>query len=134
MLLAPVGAGFCVEAGVGDAQALYGAAGDEMLGNDGVSVFRFDVAVPDGIGVDDNVGAMLALVEAAGFVDADLAAQAGLLGELLQTGVQLALAIGCAGAARSVSMADVVADKDMAFKGGQGDLLSAAKMGRLTPE
>lgn len=82
MRLRPVGAGFGVEAGVGDAETFDGAAGDEVLGDDFVGVFRFDPAIPDGIGVDDDCGAVLALVEAAGFVDADAASQAGFASEL----------------------------------------------------
>ena len=66
-----------VEAGVGQAEALDGAAADKVLVHDFVEVAGFDEAVPDGFGVDHNYGAVLALVEAAGLVDADAMFQAG---------------------------------------------------------
>jgi len=113
---AAVGAGFGVQAGVGDAETLDGAAGDEMFSDDFVGVFGFNSAIPDGVGVDDNSGAVLTLVKATGFVDADAAGQAGFAGELRETGVERALAVGSAGRARRVGGADVVADEDVAFE------------------
>ncbi len=74
---AAVGAGFGVEAGIGDTEALDGAAGDEVLRDDLIGVFGFDAAIPDGVGVDDDGGAVLTLVEASGLVDADAAGEAG---------------------------------------------------------
>ena len=68
-----------IEAGVGKAQALYGTVVEEMFGDDLVDVTRVDVAVPDGLGIDHDDGAVLALVEAAGFVGADMVLEAGFL-------------------------------------------------------
>ena len=115
-----MGAGFGVQAGVGDAKALDGAAGDEVFGDDFFCVFGFDSAVPDGVRVDDNGGTVLALIEAARFVDADAAGEAGFAGELRETCVNGALAIGGAGGAGRIGRTDVVTDEDVAFEEGHG--------------
>ena len=44
---------------------------DEMLGDDLFDVAGSDVAVPDGLGIDDDYGTVLALVETAGVIGAD---------------------------------------------------------------
>jgi hypothetical protein len=62
---------------------------------------------------------MLALVEAAGFVDPDTAAQAGFLRQLLKPRVQFALSVHSAGRPRRIRGADVMTDKNMAFEDGQ---------------
>jgi hypothetical protein len=115
-----VGAGFGVQAGVSDAEALDGAAGDEVLGDDFIGVFGFDAAVPDGIGVDDDGGPVLALVKAARLVDADAASEAGFASELRKAGVEGALAVGSAGGTGRVSGADVMTYEDVAFEKGHG--------------
>jgi hypothetical protein len=66
-----------VDAGVGKAEALDGAAVEEVLLNDLFGVAGLGEAVPDGFRVHDEDGAVLALVEAAGFVDADAVLEAG---------------------------------------------------------
>jgi hypothetical protein len=111
-----VRAGFGVQAGVGDAEALDGAAGDEVLCDDFISIFRFDAAIPDGIGVDHDSRAVLALVKAAGLVDADAAREAGFAGELREAGVERALTVGGAGRTGRVSGADVMTYEDVAFE------------------
>jgi len=58
-------AGFCVQALVGDAQALNRASADEMLLHNRFRIFRAHVAVPHSLRVDDDGGAMLALIQAA---------------------------------------------------------------------
>ena len=113
-----MGAGLGVEAGVGDAEAFDGAAGDEVRGDDFIGVLGFDAAIPDGIGVDDDGGTVLTLVEAAGFVDADPAGEASFASELREAGVERALAVGSAGGAGRIGGADVVADEDVAFEEG----------------
>jgi hypothetical protein len=122
-----VGAGFGVEAGVGDAEALDGAAGDEVLGDDFIGVFGFDSAIPDGIGVDDDGGAVLALVKAARLVDADAASEAGFASELRKAGVEGALAVRSARRSRRVSGADVVTYEDVAFKKGHESRIADEK-------
>ena len=109
-------AGFGVDALLGKAETLHGTAANEVFFDDDGSVFRLDVAVPHGFRVDDNRGAVFALVEAAGLVDAHAAGEAGGLSELLQLRVQLALAIGGAGWARRIGGALIVTDEDVTFK------------------
>jgi hypothetical protein len=109
-------AAFGVEALAGYAQALDGTAGDEMLGDYLRRIRWLDVAVPYGFGIDHDHGAVLTLIQAAGFVDADPAAQAGGFGALLEFGVQSAGSIGGAGGTRCAFGARVVANKDMALK------------------
>jgi hypothetical protein len=94
-----VGAALGVEAGVGEQKALDRTAVDEVLADNLVNVFYVDEAVPDGFGIDDYNGAVLALVETAGFVGADFALQPGVLDCVLEGAFQLAAAV--AGTART---------------------------------
>ena len=116
--LAAVGAGLGVDAGVGDAEALDGAAVHQVLFHDLSCVFRLDAAIPDRLRVDDDGGAVLALVEAERLVDAH-AGEAGSLGELLELGEYFALSIGGAGGAGSSLGANVMTDKDVMLVWGQ---------------
>lgn len=116
-------AGFCVEAVFVDTEALDGTSGDEVLRNDVLGVFGADVAVPDPVRVDDDCGAVLALIETSRLVDAHAAGKTGFFAQLLQAGVQFALSIAGAGGARRIGGTDVVADEDVAFKPGQWGIL-----------
>jgi hypothetical protein len=91
-----MGAGLGVEAFVGEAEALDWSAADEVLIDDFGGVFGADVAVPHGLRVDDDGGAMLALVEAACLVDTDAGAEAGSFYKLLDRGMEFALTVGIA--------------------------------------
>lgn len=73
-----------VETGVGEAQALNGTAVEEMFGDDFFDVFDVDEAVPDGLGIDHDDGAVFALVEAAGFVGPDVVFEASFLDGVLE--------------------------------------------------
>lgn len=114
---------FGVEAIFIDAKTLDGAAGDEVLGNDDFCIFGADVAVPHRLGVNDDHGAVLALIEAAGLVDAHAAGEAGFPAQLLQAAVQFAFAVGSARRTGRVGWADIVANEDVAFKPGQAGIL-----------
>jgi hypothetical protein len=118
-----VRAGLGVDALVGETEALDGAAGDEMLFDDGGGIFGLDVAIPDRLGVDDDGGTVLALIEAEGFVDAHASGETGVLGELREASVQVALTVGGAGWARGIGGADVMTDEDVAFERGQTKIL-----------
>jgi hypothetical protein len=118
-----MGAGLGVEAFAGEAEALDWSAADEVLIDDFGGVFGADVAVPDGLRVNDDRGAVFALVEATGLVDADARGEAGGLGKLLDGGVEFALAVGVAGGAWGVLGTGVGANKDVALKWGQTRLL-----------
>jgi hypothetical protein len=73
-----------VEAGVGESQALDGTAVEEMLGDYLFDVFQVDEAVPDGLGIDHDYGAVFALIEAAGFVGPDVVLKTGFLDGVLE--------------------------------------------------
>jgi hypothetical protein len=120
LVLSAVGAGFGVEALVGQAEALDGATMDEVLFDNFRCVFRTHTAIPDGIGVDDDHGAVFALVQAAGFVDTHTVAETCGFGALLEFRVQVAGSIGGAGGTRCADGTGVVTDKDMVFKGWHG--------------
>lgn len=119
-------AGLGIEAVFGNAQPLDGTAADKVLGDDFFGVFGTDIAVPHGLGIDNHVGAVLALIQAAGLVDAHAAGQARFPGELLQARVQFAFAVLAAGGTRRFRRTDIMADKDVAFETGQGQSSSRA--------
>jgi hypothetical protein len=92
-VLAAVRTGFGVDAFIRQAQAFHGPAADQVLLDNLRRVSRLHVAVPDGFWINDNGGAVLALVKASRLVDPDLGAEASGFGELLQLGEELALSI-----------------------------------------
>lgn len=124
-VLRPVGTTLRIDAGIGEPQPLHRPSRNQMLSYDFRRVFRLHMAVPDSLGVHHNGGSVLALIQAPGFVDAHLAAQAGGPGKLLQLRVQFALAVRGAAGAWRIGRAGVVADKDVAFKRGQSVTSSA---------
>ena len=80
-------------------------------------------AVPNGFGVDDDGGAMLALLKASGLVDADAGDETGGFCGVFEGGVELALAVGSAGGARAARLADIGTDEDVALEFRQSGLL-----------
>jgi hypothetical protein len=128
-----VGAGFGVDALVCEAKAFDGTAVDEVFLDDLLGIFGLDVAIPDGLRVDDDGGAMFALVEAAGLVDANRAGEARCLGKLLQLGMQFALSVGGARGAWGAFRTGVVAYEDVVLENWQmippGSRLQASAKG-----
>jgi hypothetical protein len=104
---------FGVEAGIWQAQPFDGTAVEEMLGDDLLDVFDVDEAVPDGLGIDHDDGAMLALVEAAGFVGPDMVFEASVFDGVLEGGFELFASVGKATGAGGAFVALVGADKDV---------------------
>jgi hypothetical protein len=121
--LPPVRAVFCVDALIGQAQTFDRPPGDQVLGHNLRRILWLDVPVPDRLGVNDDYRSVLALVKAAGFVDAHLAAQPSGLGQFLQLRVQLAASVCGAGGPRRTLGPHIVADKDVMFKCGQAAIL-----------
>jgi hypothetical protein len=105
-----------VEAGVGQAQALNGAAVEKMLGDDLLDVFDVDEAVPDRLGIDDHDWAVFALVEAAGFVGADVMFEADILDRVFEGGFELFTAGKKAAWTGGAFVALVGADEDVVVK------------------
>jgi hypothetical protein len=114
-----VGATFGIETLIGDTQPLDGPAAHEMFFHDGCRICGPHIAVPNGIGINDNGGSMLTLIQATGFVNAHTTCQPGSLCKLLELGMQLAFAIAGAGRPWCTLRADIMANKDVAFKYGQ---------------
>ncbi len=112
-----------VQAFLGHTQPLDWPAGNQVLGDNLRRIPWLDVAVPDRFGIDHHHRAVLALVQAAGFVDAHVAAEACRLHLLLQLGVQAAASVARTGAPRRALGPRVAADKDMTLKCGQTDFL-----------
>ena len=109
-----------VDAGVGKTEAFDGAAVEEVLVDDLLGVVRVGEAVPDGFGIDDEDGAVLALIEAAGLVDADAVLQAGGFDGVLEGAAEcLAVFEGAAGAGGFVAL--VEADEEVMFEDWHGD-------------
>jgi hypothetical protein len=75
-------AGFCIQAGIGQAKALDWLSANNVAVDDLVDVGFGDVAVPDGVGIHHYVRPVFALIEASGLVGAYPAFQAS-LGEFL---------------------------------------------------
>ena len=100
-------AGLGIQALLGHAQPLHRPAAHQVFRHNLGGVLRAHVAVPDGLRVNHHRGPVLALVQAAGFVDPHPAAQPGLLGQLLQPRVQIAFSIGGAGGPRRIGGAEL---------------------------
>jgi hypothetical protein len=112
-----------VDAGVGKAKALDGTAVEEVFLNDLFGVVGVGETVPDGFGIDDQDGSVLALVEAAGFVDADAVLEAGGLDGILEGAAEfLAVFVAAAGAGGGI-VALVEADKNVMFEDWHRDLM-----------
>jgi hypothetical protein len=104
-----------VDAGVGKAEALDGTTVEEVLLDDLFGVAGFGETVPDGVGIDDEDGAMLTLVEAAGLVDADAVLESGGFDGVFERAAELlAVFEAAAGAGRFVAL--VEADKEVVFE------------------
>jgi hypothetical protein len=111
-----VGTALRVDAGFSQTEALDGSTLAEMLLDYLLDVPRMDVAVPDGLRIDDDDWTVLALVEAAGFVGANLKFEASILDRVLEGGFELFGPLGEAAGSRGSFVAFVRADEDVVFK------------------
>ena len=66
-------AGLGVQAGFGQPETFNGLAADDVRVDDFFDIGLSDVSIPNGIGIDDEVWAVLALIETAGLVGAHFA-------------------------------------------------------------
>lgn len=67
---------FGIEAGIGDDEALYRTAADDVAVNDLINIGGGDASVPNRFGIDHHVRAVFALIEASGLVGANFTFQA----------------------------------------------------------
>jgi hypothetical protein len=77
-------AAFRVQTLVGDAEPLDWTPEDEVFPHDLFRVFELHMTVPDGVGVHNNRGSVLALVQASGLVNPHLRTQTGFARKMLQ--------------------------------------------------
>jgi hypothetical protein len=119
-----------VDAGVGEAEAIDGTAVEEVLLDDLLGVAGVGETVPDGFGIDDEDGAVLALIEASGLIDADTMLEAGGFDGVLERAAEfLAVFAGTAGAPGGF-VALVEADKEVVFKDRhRDDLMQDGRLG-----
>jgi hypothetical protein len=117
-----VGASLCVQTSIWQAKALDRPSVDEVFLNDLVDVLQLNKAVPDGFGIDDNGGTVLALVQAPSLVGTNLVLQPGLLQCVLEGGFELLSAPGATAWAGGAFVALVGADKDVVVELGQVSL------------
>jgi hypothetical protein len=88
-----MGAALGVEAGVSEHEPLDGAAVEEVFVDDLLHIFYIDRAVPDGVGIDHDDGAVFTVVEATKLVGPDFALQTGVLDGVLECPLQLLTAL-----------------------------------------
>lgn len=104
-----------VDAGVGKAKALDRTTVEEVLLNDLFGVAGFGETIPDRVGIDDEDGAVLTLIEAAGLVDADAMLEAGGFDGVFEGAAEL-LCVFEAAAGTGGLVALVETDKDVVFE------------------
>jgi hypothetical protein len=109
-------AGIGVNAGFRQPKTANRTAVNQMLLDDLIDVAGADVAVPDRLGIDDNNGSVLALIEAAGLVGADFVLQAGILDGVFEGGLEVFGAVGKAAGPGGRFIPFVVADEEVVFK------------------
>ena len=119
--LLPFGSGFVramlgVQAGFGQPETLHRTAVQQVLFDDLAHVPGMHKAVPDGIRVNHDDRAMLALIETAQFVGADLPLQPGILDCVFERPLELSAALFGAAWAVRVLVALVGADKEVMLK------------------
>jgi len=112
-----------IDAILGQPQPFHRPSAHQVFLHNLFGVRRLHISVPDGLGINHHRWPVFALIQAAGFINADLAAKSGSLRKLLQLRKQLAFPIGSAGRAWCIGGAGVVANKNMAIKDWQAVFL-----------
>jgi hypothetical protein len=116
----PVFARCRIQAFVGQHQALDWFAANDVRVDDLFYVGLGDVSVPDGVGIDDEVRAVLALIETARLVGPHFALEAALRELLLEYFLQFCLAGGIAAASGILGRPLVAAYENVFFELGHG--------------
>jgi len=104
-------------------QPLHRPSAHQVLIHYLLRVRRLHMPVPNSIGINHHHRPVFALIQAAGFVHANFAAQPRGLRKLLKLGKQFALPIGCARRPRCIGGPDIMANKDVALKNWQAVFL-----------
>jgi hypothetical protein len=109
----PVFARGGVQAFIGQSKALDWSAADDVGLDDLVDIGLGDVSIPHGLGIDDEVRAVLALIETAGLVGSHFAFEAAFCQLLLEKFLQFRLAGWITASPRISGRALVAADEDV---------------------
>jgi hypothetical protein len=112
----PMFTGCSIQAGVSHHQALDGSPTDDVGFDDFIDVGFGDESVPDRIGIDHEVRAVLALVEAASLIGPHSVLESALGELLLEEFLQLGLAAGIAASPRISRRPLVAAYENMSLK------------------
>jgi len=102
-----------VETGVGQRQSLDWLSAQDVRLDNLIDIVQRHPAIPDRIGIDHEVGAVLALIEAAGLVGPYLSLESARRKLFLECLLQFRLACWIAAGARGPGGALVAADEDM---------------------
>ena len=116
-----------VQAGLVQTKPLHRSASHDVLLNDFLDIVHPHKTVPDGIGIDDERGAVFALVQTAGLVRPHPPRQATFGQCGLERGPQIAGATFGTAATRVSGRSTITANKDMAFILWHVDLVAPAK-------
>ena len=109
-------AGVRIEAGLGQTQALEGPAFDDMRLDDFCNVGLGNVAIPDRIGIDDDVRSVLALIETPGLVSAHSPFQTSFGKLLFEKFLQPRFGFGIAASSGMTDRTLVSANKNVPFE------------------
>jgi hypothetical protein len=107
---------FRIQAGVRQPKALDRFAADDVGFNDFIDIGFGDKSVPDGIGINHQIRAVLTLVETASLIGTHFAFKAAFRQFLLEEFLQLRLASGVAASPRISRRALVAAYEDVFLK------------------
>jgi len=102
-----------VQAFVSDPKALDRVVSHNVGFDDFLYIRESDIAVPDCFGIDHDRGAVLALVETAGFIGANGTSYSGLAEEPLELSLKVTGSVGIATATRVSVGTLVAADEDV---------------------
>jgi hypothetical protein len=112
-----------INACVRQPQPLHGSPVHQVFLHNFRSIFGLHMPIPDCLGIHHDSGAVLALIQATGLVDAHRAPQPRGLGQLLELRMQFAFTVRSARGARRAFRTGIMADENVAFEQGQSMLL-----------
>lgn len=105
-----------IEAGSRKAKPLHRASMQKVLADNLIHILELDEPIPDGFGIDDDNGAMLALIKAARLVGTNKVFEACILNSVFEGGFELFSALGQAARTGGVLVTLVGANEEMMLK------------------
>lgn len=119
----------CIQARISNKQPLYRFIANDVRLDDLIDICRRDPAIPHGIGINDNIRAVLALVKAAGLVRSNGAFDSPLCQLDFKNALEFRFAGGIAAAARITGRPLVAADKDVPVEFGHAQSQRTQRFG-----